>query len=111
MFGIVIDENGYKVTFVHLLSDNVIDCYTLKANEKVIQTDWQKANAMGKPRWTGTKWADEEPPEQIDNCLEVKSNQELTEENKLLKEQVKALTEANDFQEELIVEMAALVYA
>ena len=79
MFGIVIDENGYKVTFVHLLSDNVIDCYTLKANEKVIQTDWQKANAMGKPRWTGTKWADEEPPEQIDICPTKTTSEKLEE--------------------------------
>ena len=73
-----------------------------------------------KPKWDGATWIEGateeeikkwEQSQQIDNFLEVKSNQELTEENKLLKEQVKALTEANDFQEELIVEMAALVYA
>lgn len=50
--------------------------------------------------------------EQIDNCSEPpKTNQELTEENKLLKQQIQALTEANEFQEELIVEMASIVYA
>ena len=50
---------------------------------------------------------------QIDICEEgrVKTNEELTEENKLLKEQVKALSEANEFQENLIVEMAEIVYA
>lgn len=36
---------------------------------------------------------------------------ELAEENKLLKEQVAALSDQNDFQEELIVELANIVYA
>ena len=39
------------------------------------------------------------------------SNEELAEENKLLKQQVSALTDQNDFQEELIVELANVVYA
>lgn len=39
------------------------------------------------------------------------SNEELAAENKLLKEQVAALSNQNDFQEELIVELANVVYA
>ena len=39
------------------------------------------------------------------------SNEELAAENKLLKEQVAALSDQNDFQEELIVELANIVYA
>ena len=39
------------------------------------------------------------------------SNDELAAENKLLKQQVSALTDQNDFQEELIVELANVVYA
>lgn len=35
----------------------------------------------------------------------------LQEENKLLKSQVQALSDQNDFQEELIVELANIVYA
>lgn len=35
----------------------------------------------------------------------------LQEENKLLKSQVQALSDQNDFQEELIVELANVVYA
>lgn len=35
----------------------------------------------------------------------------LEEENKMLKEQVNALSSQNDFQEELIVELANIVYA
>ena len=38
-------------------------------------------------------------------------NEELATENKLLKEQVAALSDQNDFQEELIVELANIVYA
>ena len=37
--------------------------------------------------------------------------EELAAENKLLKQQVSALTDQNDFQEELIVELANVVYA
>lgn len=37
--------------------------------------------------------------------------EELADENKLLKEQVAALSDQNDFQEELIVELANIVYA
>ncbi|MBP3510023.1 hypothetical protein [Oscillibacter sp.] len=39
------------------------------------------------------------------------SNEELAAENKLLKEQVSALSDQNEFQEELIVELANIVYA
>lgn len=39
------------------------------------------------------------------------TNEELAKENKLLKEQVAALSDQNDFQEELIVELANIVYA
>ena len=38
-------------------------------------------------------------------------NDELAAENKLLKEQVYALSDQNEFQEELIVELANIVYA
>ena len=39
------------------------------------------------------------------------TNEELEAENKLLREQVAALSDQNDFQEELIVELANIVYA
>ena len=41
----------------------------------------------------------------------VPTNAELAAENKLLRQQVAALTDQNDFQEELIVELAEVVYA
>ena len=39
-----------------------------------------------------------------------KSNTQLTEENKLLKAQVSALSDQNEFLEDCIVEMAGIVY-
>ena len=82
MFGIVIDKDGYKIDFVHFFEDGEIDGYVLHEDESIIQDGWQIANAMGKPKWTGTEWIDEEPPEQIDICEEdrIKTNEELTEE-------------------------------
>ncbi|WP_410495131.1 hypothetical protein QTL86_13505 [Cellulosilyticum sp. ST5] len=68
LFGIVINEQGYKVAFVCVDERDNILHYTLKENEQLIKDDWQIANAMGKPHWTGTEWEDEEPPEQIDIC-------------------------------------------
>ena len=38
-------------------------------------------------------------------------NKTIKDENKLLTEQVRALSDQNDFQEELIVELAGVVYA
>ena len=46
------------------------------------------------------------PDEPTPNPIEV-----LQEENKILKSQVQALSDQNDFQEELIVELANVVYA
>lgn len=48
----------------------------------------------------------EVPVEPTPDPIEV-----LQEENKLLKSQVQALSDQNDFQEELIVELANVVYA
>ena len=105
----VTDDNGFFTK-----------CELVKRLESGMITKGWKI-ALYKPKWNGVEWVEGATEDeiysinnqkQIDICTEeVKSNKELTEENKLLKEQVKALTEANDFHEELIVEMAALVYA
>ena len=51
--------------------------------------------------------------EQIDICEEdrVKTNEELTEENKLLKAQLEAATQQQEFLETCVMEMAQVVYA
>lgn len=86
LFGIVINEQGYKVAFVCVDEyDNAL-YYVLKENEQLIKYDWQIANAMGKPKWNGTAWEDEEPPEQIDICpTPPPTNEELN--NQLIETQ------------------------
>ena len=51
--------------------------------------------------------------EQIDICEEdrPKTNEELTEENKLLKAQLEAATQQQEFLETCVMEMAQVVYA
>lgn len=78
MFGIVVNEDGYKVAFV-VLKDNEPQDYTLRDNEYIIADGWQIANTMGKPHWTGTNWEDLEPPQQIDICP-TKTTEEKLEE-------------------------------
>ena len=58
-----------------------------------------------------TSWTPLPIPEPEPAPVLPPSNEELAAENKLLKEQVAALSDQNDFQEELIVEMANIVYA
>ena len=60
---------------------------------------------------TVTAWTPGTVPEPEPAPVLPPSNEELAAENKLLKEQVAALSDQNDFQEELIVELANIVYA
>ncbi|WP_017825511.1 hypothetical protein [Clostridium botulinum] len=59
-FGIVINEKiGYKIDFV------VVEEHELKDGEKVIEKDWNIANAMLKPKWTGEEWVEGATEEEI----------------------------------------------
>ena len=64
---------------------------------------------------TVTSWTPGETPEPGPEPGPVKSIDdrvtELESENNLLRQQVSALSDQNDFQEELIVELANIVYA
>ena len=55
----------------------------------------------------------DEELKQIDICEEdrPKTNEELTEENKLLKAQLEAATQQQEFLETCVMEMAQVVYA
>lgn len=72
-----------------------------------------------KPKWTGREWIEGATDEEIQewkNSLPkmpapVKTNEELEHENKLLKAQVQALNATTEFHEELIAEMAMVLYA
>lgn len=80
MFGIVIDTQGYKVEFVILDEDKTPQYYSLKDGESIIEQDWQIANSMNKPQWSGAEWIDTEPlpPEEIEPLPPTK--EELLEE-------------------------------
>lgn len=119
MFGIVIDKQGYKIEFVILNEDKSPQFYELKEGESIVEEDWQIANSMNKPQWSGSEWIDTDllppiaPNPQPPNEMEVLNEQvvALEKENKLLKAQVEVLSQTSDFHEELIVEMAIKVYA
>lgn len=91
MFATVIDKQGYKIDFVHVFDNGEIDSYTLKDGERIIEKGWKTSNSFLKAKWDfeAQEWiegATEEEIEawkednKIDICLEIKSNQELTEE-------------------------------
>lgn len=115
MFGVVINQDGFKVEFVHILDDGNIDNYVLKDGEQIVTEGWQIANAMLKPRWVGLEWIETATEEEIGEANYIPP-QPLTEiellqnENKLLKAQVQANADISDFHEELIVELAMMVY-
>lgn len=119
MFGIVINEQGYKVEFVVLNEDKTPQFYELKDDESIIEEGWQFANTLLKAKWTGNEWVEGATDEELKEWEEaqpkpaapVKTNEELEQENKLLKAQVEALSLTADFHEELIAEMAMVVYA
>lgn len=97
MFGIIIDIQGYKKEFVCLDEVGDIKFYKLKDGEKLILQDWQIANGMGKPKWTGVGWVDEEPPKQIDICPPKSTEQKLEKENNQLWDTVNFLLKADGY--------------
>lgn len=72
-----------------------------------------------KAKWTGKEWIEGATDEEIEEWKNIpiepiivaKSNEELENENKILKAQIQALTAASEFHEELIAEMAMMIYA
>lgn len=64
-YAIVIDAEGYKVAFV-IVDRGLPLYYTLQPGETLITHDWQKANAMLKPRWTGSAWEETATTEEIE---------------------------------------------
>lgn len=70
-----------------------------KENGKVLQKEVVSATACEIPKEDDSDYT--APP----------SNEELAAENKLLKQQVSALTDQQSFYEDCIAEMAAVVYA
>lgn len=73
-------------------------------NGKVLQKEYTQMQVV-------SATACEIPKEDDSDYTAPPSNEELAAENKLLKQQVSALTEQQSFYEDCIAEMAAVVYA
>lgn len=92
-----------------IISDGVID--------NIIESEYEFAQKIGAKEYyydakIGDSYAPPDPDKLFrDVALLSAVNTEITAENKLLSQQVSALTDQNDFQEELIVELASVVYA
>lgn len=81
-----------------------------------------QAGAVGfiRPRWSGSAWVEGATVEEIADWEAehpapeppaLTEMERLRESNRILTAQVAALSEQNDFQEDLIVELAGIVYA
>lgn len=77
MFGIVVNEQGFKVEFVVLNEDKSPQFYTLKNGESIIEKDWQIANGMNKPQWNGSEWIDIEPLPPQEEVVQEPSKMEV----------------------------------
>ena len=71
-YATVVDGNGYKKAFVLIEARTENGepaerpfAYTMNAGESLIYDDYQTANAMVKPRWTGSAWEETATPEEI----------------------------------------------
>lgn len=82
MFGIVIDELGYKVEFIITINDIPYE-YELKDGERIIKENWQIANSMNKPQWNGSEWIDIDPLPPQDEVLQEPSKMEVLEQEVL----------------------------
>lgn len=84
MYAIVIDINtSLKKKFV------IKNKYELETNEEFIEDGWNIANAMLKPKWTGSKWietATEEEKKEAEDKIEVKPS-----ETDILKQEIENL--------------------
>lgn len=132
----VVDVDGYYQTLVIVLLETdkggkiqeKIQHYMLQGGESLVDTappimrPHTGANGLIMPRWDEREkewvegatveeiadWEAEHPAPEPPALTEM---ERLRESNRILTAQVAALSEQNDFQEDLIVELAGIVYA
>lgn len=101
----IIDEYGYIVEPVVVKETDVLEANLIKEPVPPL---------LYKPRWTENGWVEGATEEYIkheNNRTKGTAEMDLLEqENTLLKAQVQASADRSDFHEELIAEMAMLVY-
>lgn len=86
MFGIVINEQGYKVEFVVLNEDKTPQFYELKDDESIIEEGWQFANTLLKAKWTGREWVEGATDEEIKAWQDSQPKPQLNEMQVLQKQ-------------------------
>ena len=64
IYATVIDAEGFRVEFV-LMDGDIPMHYELNPGEYLVYDDWQTANEMAAPRWTGTGWEETGTPEPL----------------------------------------------
>ncbi|MBU8733429.1 hypothetical protein KM915_25795 [Cytobacillus oceanisediminis] len=101
----LIDENGFIVDPVVVRDTDVLESNLIKEPVPPL---------LYKPRWIEGGWVEGATVEYIENeDNRTKGTAEmdlLKQENTLLKAQIQASSDRSDFHEELIAEMAMLVY-
>jgi hypothetical protein len=110
---VVIDEQGFEINVV------LLDTHDSEGKPREIPPNYVPGNTapLFVPRWdreTDT-WVEGATEEYIDQATTVSDDQPtemelLKQENTLLKAQMQANSDRSDFHEELIAEMAMLVY-
>ncbi|UWG06238.1 MAG: hypothetical protein [Bacteriophage sp.] len=101
MFGIVIDNNGYKVEFGEINEKGLIHGYTLKKGESVITTEWSYANTLIRPQWNGSQWIERATQDEINNGSKIilteqdEINAMLIKEIEDLKKEIATLRSGN----------------
>jgi hypothetical protein len=100
-----VDSDGFIIEPVIVLPTDVIE-----SNIVIVPVP----EGLYIPQWTGTKWVEGATKEYINNeDSRTKGTAELEllkQENTLLKAQVQAAADRSEFHEELIAEMAMLLY-
>ncbi|MBU8773179.1 hypothetical protein [Cytobacillus oceanisediminis] len=101
----LIDENGFIIDPVIVNDTDVLEANVIKEPVPPL---------LYKPRWSGNEWVEGATEEYIkheDNRTKGTAEMDLLkQENTLLKAQIQASSDRSDFHEELIAEMAMLVY-
>ncbi|KON88942.1 hypothetical protein AF332_20550 [Sporosarcina globispora] len=101
----LIDENGFIIDPVIVKDSDVLESNLIKIPVPPL---------LYKPRWTENGWVEGATEEYIkneDNRTKGTADMDLLkQENTLLKAQIQASSDRSDFHEEIIAEMAMLVY-
>ena len=71
-YAVVVNSGGNRVDFEIVECDDngspVPQHHTMQPGESLVFEDWQTANAMLKPRWTGETWQETATPQEVEEA-------------------------------------------